>query len=75
MSISTLTHNIGRKAWTVIGYTYEGSVYCTECEAYTDPTVTGESATDNRIDKPAPIFLSDDVPSDWTCIVCESSIH
>ena len=72
--MTSSTQTIGRKAWTVIGYTYEGSVYCTECEAYTDPTVTGESATDTRTDKPAPIFLSDDIPSEWACVVCESPI-
>ena len=66
----------GRKAWEVIGYTYEGSVYCPECVAYTDPTITGESATDNRTDKPAPIFSSDkpDFPDDWACEVCTGGI-
>ena len=66
----------GIKAWEVIGYTYEGSVYCPECVAYTDPTITGASATDNRKDKPAPIFSSDsaDLPSDWVCEVCSKGI-
>lgn len=73
--MTQLVPNVGRKAWTVIGYTYEGNVYCVECEAYTDPTITGESSTDTRTDKPAPVFLSDDVPADWACVVCESSIH
>lgn len=62
------------KAWDVIGHTYEGSVYCPECVSYTDPRVTGESSTDTRVDLPAPIFNSDEVPSDWTCVVCESGI-
>ena len=66
----------GRKAWEVIGYTFEGGVYCPECVAYTDPTITGESATDNRTDKPHPIFVSDkpDFPSDWACEVCTGGI-
>ena len=75
MLMTQLAQNIGRKAWTVIGYTFEGNVYCVECEAYTDPTVTGASATDTRVDLPAPVFISDDAPLDWTCVVCESSIH
>ena len=62
------------KAWDVVGYTYEGSVYCPECVFYTDPTVTGESSVDTRVDMPAPIFNSDEVPEDWTCVVCESGI-
>jgi len=62
------------KAWDVVGHTYEGSVYCPECVSYTDPRVTGESSVDTRVDLPAPIFNSDEIPSDWACLVCESSI-
>lgn len=62
------------KAWDVVAYTYEGEVYCPECVAYTDPTITGESTTDTRTDKPAPVFSSDEVPSDWVCLVCESGV-
>jgi hypothetical protein len=62
------------KAWDVVGYTYEGNVYCPECVFYTDPRVTGESSVDTRVDAPAPVFNSDEIPSDWTCVVCESSI-
>jgi hypothetical protein len=76
MIMKQLAPNYGRKAWAVIGYTYEGAVYCPECVAYTDPTITGESATDNRTDKPAPIFSSDssDLPSHWACEVCGGGI-
>jgi hypothetical protein len=56
-------------------FTYEGEVYCPECVAYTNPVITGESATDTRVDMPAAVFSYDDVPVDWICIVCESSIH
>lgn len=57
-----------------MGYTYDGGVYCVECVAYTDPTITGESATDTRIDLPAPIFASDDTPENWVCEVCNFEI-
>ena len=62
------------KAWEMVGFTYEGDVYCFECVPYTDPTVTGESATDTRVNMPAPIFVSDEVPSDWVCTVCEGEV-
>lgn len=57
-----------------MGYTYDGGVYCPECVAYTDPTITGESVLDTRTDLPAPIFASDDIPTGWVCEVCHSEI-
>ena len=72
-----MTTTYGRKAWEIIGYTYEGGVYCPECVDYTDPTITGESATDNRTDKPHPIFVSDkpDFPNDWACEMCKGDVN
>jgi hypothetical protein len=61
------------KAWHIVGFTYDGATYCTECVAYTDPTVTGESPTDTRVDMPAPIFISDD-HGYHKCAVCESGV-
>jgi len=66
----------GRKAWEVIGYTYEGGVYCPECVAYTDDSVVGNAMTGVKPDSPAPIFSSDkpDFPDDWACEVCMGGI-
>ena len=75
MDMTPLAPNLyAPKAWDVVGHTYEGSVYCPECVFYTDPTVTGESSVDTRVDMPAPVFSSDEVPEHWTCVVCEASI-
>lgn len=63
-----------RKATDVVGYTYDGGAYCPECVAYTDPTVTGESQTDTRVDKPHPIFGSDEDYEGWVCEVCRTEI-
>lgn len=60
-----------RKAWEVVGYTYEGAVYCPECVAYTDPEVTGDTGT--RVDDPAPVFVSDDYAG-MTCEVCTNEL-
>ena len=75
MDITPLAPNTyAPKAWHVLGFTYEGSVYCAECVYYTNPVITGESSIDTRENEPAPIFGSDEIPSDWACLVCESSI-
>jgi hypothetical protein len=62
-----------RKAWTVIGYTFEGDVYCPECVAYTDPTVTGDSLIDTRVDQPSAVFASDE-SKDFFCTICLQDI-
>jgi hypothetical protein len=62
------------KADTVIGYTYNGDVYCPECVAYTDPIVTGDDVLDTRSDNPKPVFISDDYLELPACTVCNSCI-
>jgi len=63
-----------RKAWTVVGYTFNGEVYCLECVAYTDPTVTGDSLTDTRFDQPAAVFASDET-EDFVCVICLQEVN
>lgn len=63
--------NYTRKAWEIVGYTYEGGAYCPECVAYTDPQITGDKG--ERIDEPAPVFVSDDYKGRM-CEVCHSEI-
>jgi hypothetical protein len=53
------------KAWTVIGYTYEGSAYCLE-HAWTEQDEYGLA--------PHPIFASDEY-GDMSCDICHEKIE
>lgn len=46
-------NNYARKAWTIIGYTWNGAAYCPDCAP--DP-----EAVNQHGDTPAPIFASDE---------------
>lgn len=53
------------KAWQVIGYTHNGEKYCEGCaiDIYAgQPDEEGD---------PTPIFVSDEIPSDWLCDSCD----
>lgn len=55
------------KADEIVGYTYDGEAYCVECVNLDWYTISG--------DAPSPLFNSDEIPSDWECIVCEESLR
>lgn len=54
------------KAWTEVGYTYDGEGYCVAHVNLQWRTTDG--------DEPYPIFSSDEVPSDWVCRECHKKI-
>ncbi len=53
------------KAWTVIGYTYEGSAYCLE---------HGWTEQDEHGLAPHPIFAGDEYGEVW-CDICHEKIE
>ena len=66
-----------RKAWHVIGYTWNGSAYCPECAP--DPETVNKYG-----DTPAPVFVSDEFYLEcestgeqrpYTCHTCGTEIE
>ena len=53
------------KAWEVLGYAYDGEVYCIDCGL--PDGVTEEDAT--------PIFASDEGSFEQTCCVCRDRLE
>lgn len=51
-------------AWTIMGYTYNGEVYCPDCgeDVYAGMPENEEASV---------IFASDEFPADWTCMSCD----
>lgn len=56
-----------RKAWDVVGHTFDGDAYCRECSELL-PTCNGAG------DAPAPVFASDDVHG-LTCRICAEVVQ
>jgi hypothetical protein len=57
-------YQIYRKAWEVVGYTFNGSAYCPDC--------TNDHLYENG-DAPAPVFVSDDYEG-MTCDKCGEAL-
>lgn len=60
MKSSQIPRSYARKAWEVVGHTFDGSAYCPD-HTPNDITPVG--------DMPAPIFVSDDYQG-MTCDEC-----
>ncbi len=62
-SFCLIMDTLMRKAWSIVGYTYEGAYYCFAC--------VERKAIDHKPavqDEPSPVFLSDE--HDFTCEKC-----
>jgi hypothetical protein len=61
-----------RKAWSIVAYTWQGSIYCLECSArgLMNLELTREAGTD----QPAPVFASDEHTLN-TCDTCRNPIQ